>query len=308
MDAAGSHRRDDARGIAGEDHPRRGQDRHRSTAGNQSGAGRRRGQVRCQTQPDPHPPAQRIEIGHARAVGTMAEGQPELHAARRLRGPADVARRKPAVDEAVQAFGLCQPRAGEFVLDAIEEVAHAPQSGAHGHARLGTVGAYQPAAVAQPGHLPAIRQAARIGERLHQPQLDAGGDEFAGQPAHQLRRFGGQEVVAVSLQRHAAQVGGVQADTVDASYQLRRHAAQRRAFGGLADDDAGGMQGEAGVALAFEHADAQARLSRRQRAGRAGETRPYHHHVPLHAGLLSRAGMRGRDTLPGAGEPLRGAR
>ena len=67
---------------------------------------------------------------------------------------------------------------------------------------------------------------------------------------------------------------------VDAAHQRRRDSAQRRTFGGLAHDDAGGVQADARIALAFEHAHAQPCLARRQRAGRTGEARPHHHYVP----------------------------
>jgi hypothetical protein len=54
-------------------------------------------------------------------------------------------------------------------------------------------------------------------------------------------------------------------------HEMRRQPRQPRVLGGLAHDDAGGVQPDAGIALAFEHAHAQAVVGRRQRAGRTGE-------------------------------------
>ena len=86
---------------------------------------------------------------------------------------------------------------------------------------------------------------------------------------------------------------------------------QQGAFGRFLDDDAGGAQLVAGIALAFQHADAQAALRGGDRAGRAGETGADDHHVEietlrrvLHA--FPPDGMTG--TMHGVREPAMAAR
>src|SRR5690606_31644891 len=174
MDAAGRHRRDDAGGVAGQDHAVPGEWRHRTAAGNQAGA-HTAGRRAC-WQPEPRTDAfdQRAYVGYAGAGWPVAEGQPQLYAGGRLRRPADVAGSEPAVDEAVQGARFGQSRAGVLVLDAVQERADPAEPGACRHARLRPVGPDQPARAAEAVDLPAVAVAACTGERLHQPQVDAG--------------------------------------------------------------------------------------------------------------------------------------
>jgi len=134
MDAAGSQRRHDAGRIAGQDHAGCGEAFDRSAAGNQAGARRIGLQGRRQSQACPDARAEAVDVGYAMTIRAMPERESELHAGRRLRGPADVTGRERAVDEAVQGVGFRQRGAVEFVFDAVEKCIDQAQARALGDA------------------------------------------------------------------------------------------------------------------------------------------------------------------------------
>lgn len=123
-----------------------------------------------------------------------------------------------------------------------------------------------------------------IGEGLLQAQVDTVRAQLAGQPAHQVRRIGGEEVIARRGQQHAAQIRRIQAHVCDALHEMFGHAPQPGLLHRLFHHDAGGVQALAGVGLAFQHADAQAVLGSSQCAGGTGKTGADDDHVVIVGG------------------------
>ncbi len=123
-----------------------------------------------------------------------------------------------------------------------------------------------------------------IGERPLQAQVDTIRAQLAGQPAHQVRRIGGEEVIARRGQQHVAQVRRIQAHVGDALHQMLGHAPQPGLLHRFFHHDAGGVQALAGVGLAFKHADAQTVLGGSQCAGGTGEAGADDDHVVVVGG------------------------
>ncbi|XQU68205.1 hypothetical protein OJJOAM_000936 [Cupriavidus sp. H18C1] len=279
MDAARGDRRHHAGRIARQQHAVAAQRQHRSAAGNQAGARRGRHRVVGHVQQMPDAGKKALDVGRTRAAAAAPQRQAHLHAGGRLRGPAEIAGRKTLADEAVQGARLGQGQAVEFVLDAVQELPGAGQAQPRRHARLGAVGADQVAAAADARNAPAVAIAHRLHEGRAEVHRHAMPHQFVGQPAHQRRRIGGQEVVAGRVQPQAAQRRRIEPDLLDAAEAVRRRAAQPGTLGRLLDDDAGGMELRARIALALEHRHAQAGARGRQRAGGAGKTGADDDHV-----------------------------
>ena len=297
VDAAGGDRRHDARGIAGQDRAVPRQRLYRPAARDQPGAGVARLQLARQPAGHADPEQEAVDVGDARVRGIVAQGQPGLHAAGVLRQPADVAGRIALADEAMQGIGIGQARAGEFVFDAVQELADLAQPAASRDPRTRAIGADQVARAAHAVHLPAGIGAFGIGEGLAQPKVDRVRLQLRGQPAHHGGRVGGEEVVARRGQRDLTQARGVQAHRFDAPGHAWRQPVQQGVLGGFLDDDPGGAQLVAGIALAFEHADPQPALRRCQGAGGTGEARAHHHHVEIGIGIgAARIHGRGRGS------------
>ena len=307
MDSAGGHRRDDAGGVAGQDHTRPCERCHRAAAGNQPGADRAGREVVGNADAVADQRTQRVDVGRAGARGAMPECQTELHAGRVLRRPADVTGRERLVDEAVQGIRFAQFQPGEFVFHAVQEVAHAAHAETLCDSRFRAVGADQPMGATDPRQMPAapLRRslARRLRERLRQTQIDALVAHLVGQPAHQVRRVCGEEVVIRHLQRDVAQIRRVQAHAIDLAHQRRRHPVQPGALGGFLHDDAGGVELQPGIALALQHAHAQPVLRRGDGAGRAGKTGAHNHQVVIAFGNCSHgnSGVEDRCSLGGSG-------
>lgn len=123
-----------------------------------------------------------------------------------------------------------------------------------------------------------------VGEGLLQTKVHAVRAQLAGQPAHQVRRIGGEEVIARCCQQHAPQVRRIQTHIGNALHQVFGHAPQPSLLHRFLHHDAGGVQAFAGVGLAFEYAHAQSILDSGQRAGGTGETGADDDHVVIVGG------------------------
>ena len=307
MDAARGYRRYHAGRVADQDRAVAREVEHRPAARNQSGPRAAGAELAWQAGGNPDAQQEAVDVGQARMGRVVAQRQAGLDAGRALGDPADVAGCVALADEAVQGAGIGKQRAGEFVLDAIEELAHLAQAAVPRHARTRPVGADQVAGGADPIHLPSIIRPHATRERLAQAQVDAVLAHPPGQPAHGGGRVGGVEVVAGRGQRDLLQARRVQAHLFHAPHQGGRQLAEQRRLGGLLDDDAGGAQLRARIALALEHDHVQAALGRGDGAGGAGKTGADHHQVGGGAGGARGKGFHGRSGRVGPGSYARHA-
>ncbi|KAG0923028.1 hypothetical protein G6F32_014424 [Rhizopus arrhizus] len=92
VDTAGRERRDDARGVAGQDHARAGDRAFRPAARHQPGAGGRRPRGGRNADHIAHVPKEAIDIRRPHLCRVMAQCQAHLQARRILCDPADIAR------------------------------------------------------------------------------------------------------------------------------------------------------------------------------------------------------------------------
>ena len=251
-------------------------------------------QVARQSARHAHAQQEAVDVGYACVGRIVAQRQPGLHAGGALREPTDVAGRVALADEAVQGVRIGQSRAGKFVFDAVQELPHLAQAATPGDARARTIGADEVTRMADALHLPTVVAALRIGEGAAQAQFDAVPTHLSGEPAHHRRCVGGQEVVARRGQRHLPEAGRVQAHLFDPPGHRRGHLVEQGLLGGFLDDDPGGAQLVAGIALALEHAHPQAPLRCGDGAGRTGEAGADDDHVEVESPCCVVHGAPGR--------------
>ncbi|MNN49287.1 hypothetical protein D3C81_1638050 [compost metagenome] len=134
MDAAGGQRRDDAGGVAGQDHAVarewHGGAAARDQAGARGGGLRQFGQAGAGA----YMGEQAVEIRRAAVAGQVAQRQAGLDAGGVLCDPAYVAGGKAAGDEAMEHGGVWQGQPWEFVFDAIQEIVRVAEACALRHA------------------------------------------------------------------------------------------------------------------------------------------------------------------------------
>ncbi|KAG0937028.1 hypothetical protein G6F31_015655 [Rhizopus arrhizus] len=143
VDTAGRERRDDARGVAGQDHARAGDRAFRPAARHQPGAGGRRPRGGRNADHIAHVPKEAIDIRRPHLCRVMAQCQAHLQARRILCDPADIARCEALADEAMQCIALRQLQASELAFDAVKVFTHQNYAGELGHARKRAIGTDQ---------------------------------------------------------------------------------------------------------------------------------------------------------------------
>ena len=285
LDAARGERRDHAGGVADEHDVVIGEGAHDAAAGDDAGAAlddpflvqfEQRGELLA-------------EGGHVRPVAVIG-GQAHLNDIRGGRGPADVSRRQAGVEKAVQEVFVQPGNGGELLLHADEQppVAAKAEGLRHGGAR--PVRADEKArgdAMITDDQAPLFAPGA--GEAGRTADFGSGAAGLAGQPAHEAGHVRGEEVIA-----RRGQIGVFEVRRVEAHRRYRAHEAGGHValLGGFLDQDAGGVDARAGIALGLQHQHLQPAQGGGAGAGQAGETGPDDDEIIILAGA--------HDASPGA--------
>ena len=254
VDASGRERGHDAGGVAHEHDVARGEGPDGATDGDQ-------------TRPVPHAPRRRqieaprdaIEEGLQRRAPGPAAGQADLRDADPRHHPGDVPGGQPRIQEDVESV-LDAPHAVELDLRSGEEPAVPTEALGAGDRGARAVGAHEHG------------RASCRAEGLSPSDVGARALGAARQRAQQPGRLGREEVVAGCVEVHPPQRGTVDADASDLPRELGRWIED---LGRLLDEQPGGADRLAGVALALPDDRPEAARRAGLRACQAREARSH---------------------------------